>query len=83
MVARNGRISRIITVVAAVLFLSLAVAEAGSTRKPYSPTQKRKTPYDILRETRSHHAQAVGWVFRDANAVHDGGQAAGAAGGAG
>lgn len=52
MVARNGSISRAIAVGAAVLFAVLAVAEAGSTRKPYSSAQKRQTPYDILRKAR-------------------------------
>ena len=48
---RNGHIS-IIAVGAAVLFAVLAVAEAGSTRKPYSSAQKKRTPYDILRKAR-------------------------------
>ena len=52
MAARNGHISRIIAVGAAVLFLGLAAAQAGSTRKPHSSAQKRQTPYDILREAR-------------------------------
>ncbi len=52
MAARNGHIGRIIAVGAAVLFAFLAVAEAGSARKPYSSAQKRKTPYDILRKAK-------------------------------
>ena len=52
MATRNGHISRIIAVCAAVLFVVLAVAQAGSTRKPYSSAQKRQTPYDILRKAR-------------------------------
>ena len=32
------------------LFAVSAVAEPGSTRKPYSSARKRKTPYDILRK---------------------------------
>ena len=52
MAAKNGDISRIIAVGAAVLFAVLAVAEAGSVRKPYSSAQKRQTPYDILRKAR-------------------------------
>ena len=52
MAATNRRISRIIAVGAAVLFAVLAVAEASSTRKPYSSAQKRQTPYDILRKAK-------------------------------
>ncbi len=52
MAPRNGRISRIIAVAAAVLFAVLTVAEAGSAGKPYSSAQKRRTPYDILRKAR-------------------------------
>ncbi|MEA3225633.1 MAG: hypothetical protein U9Q07_06745 [Planctomycetota bacterium] len=52
MAARNGRIGCLIAVGAAVLFFGLAVAEAGSTCKPYSSAQKRQTAYDILREAK-------------------------------
>ena len=52
MAARNGHISRIIAVGAVVLFVVMVAAEAGSTRKPYSSAQKRRTPYDILRKAR-------------------------------
>jgi len=69
MATRNGRISRILVVGATALFAVLAVAQAGSTHKPYSSTQKRKTPYDILRKARqepqaakSHQEAEIGLI---------------------
>jgi len=49
-----------IAVGAAVLFAVLAVAEAGSTRKPYSSAQNQKgqTPYDILRKAKQEPQSA-------------------------
>ena len=52
MVARHGHIRFLVAVGAAALFAVSAVAEAGSSGKPYSSAQKRQTPYDILRKAR-------------------------------